>query len=183
MASPTEVKMQTIYLMTSRSSSRQRAHFTIFVPSAASSTNTQADTDKSTGVGNQTGTLINVVSAPMLSFMHEFKQRYTPALHSRQPFEIHPLGETDTTPTNTLEFAALRIPAPGVSENFLAPANDTTNRRCQEWTTDYIRHLVNMGYLDAEALEIVQSKRDPPSHGIGLLPVSGPASERNLAAA
>lgn len=44
----------------------------------------------------------------------------------------------------------------------------TTNKRCQEWTMEYIRHLVSKGYIGAQAIQIVQSKRDPPTHGIGL---------------
>ena len=33
---------------------------------------------------------------------------------------------------------------------------------------DYVRHLVSCGYLSYDAIQIVQSKRDPPNHGIGL---------------
>lgn len=44
----------------------------------------------------------------------------------------------------------------------------TTNRRCQEWTMEYIRHLVARDLIAAEAIQIIQAKRDPPSHGIGL---------------
>jgi Fe2+ transport system protein FeoA len=36
---------------------------------------------------------------------------------------------------------------------------------------DYVRRLVQLGYIDESAIEIVQSKRDPPSHGIGLVGV------------
>ncbi|RDW81305.1 uncharacterized protein DSM5745_04862 [Aspergillus mulundensis] len=142
MASRTEARTRTIYLMTSRSSSRQRAHFAIFVPSTASSTSTsiQMGTDTSTDVGNRSGTLINVIGAPMLGFMHEFRRQYIPALHSTEPFKMYPLSEvdeahivgrqpetqagedqgegvyqTDTTPTNALETAACQIPAPGVN--------------------------------------------------------------------
>jgi hypothetical protein len=45
----------------------------------------------------------------------------------------------------------------------------TTNRRCQEWTTGYVKRLVSAGYIIGEdAINIVQAQRDPPSHGIGL---------------
>lgn len=46
----------------------------------------------------------------------------------------------------------------------------TTNKRCQEWTMDFVRHLVSKSLITAEAIQIVQSKRDPPNHGIGLQP-------------
>ena len=44
----------------------------------------------------------------------------------------------------------------------------TTNRRCQEWTTDYVKRLVTAGYIGEDAVSTVQAQRDPPSHGIGL---------------
>lgn len=36
---------------------------------------------------------------------------------------------------------------------------------------EYVRSLVAKGYIGAEAIEIVQSHRDPPTFGIGLRPV------------
>lgn len=36
---------------------------------------------------------------------------------------------------------------------------------------EYVRHLVHLQYLDAGAIQIVQSKRDPPTHGVGLQPL------------
>jgi hypothetical protein len=38
---------------------------------------------------------------------------------------------------------------------------------------EYVRHLVAKGYIGPEAVEIVQSKRDPFTHGIGLRRVAG----------
>lgn len=37
---------------------------------------------------------------------------------------------------------------------------------------EYVSHLVAKGLIDEEAIEIVQSKRDPPTHGIGLRSVA-----------
>ncbi|KAF2679983.1 hypothetical protein K458DRAFT_393261 [Lentithecium fluviatile CBS 122367] len=65
-----------------------------------------------------------------------------------------------------MEIVATQVPAPGKSEDWFAPVNDTTNRRCQEWTMDYVRCLVTVGYIDSAAVSIVQSKRDPPAHGV-----------------
>jgi hypothetical protein len=45
-----------------------------------------------------------------------------------------------------------------------------TNKRCQEWTMEYIRHLVAKHFIQPEAIQIVQSRRDPPTHGIRLQP-------------
>ncbi|KFY04531.1 hypothetical protein V491_09324 [Pseudogymnoascus sp. VKM F-3775] len=36
---------------------------------------------------------------------------------------------------------------PRPSENFRAPVNDTTNKRCQEWTTEFVQRLVNNATL------------------------------------
>ncbi|KAL4796725.1 hypothetical protein BDV19DRAFT_387918 [Aspergillus venezuelensis] len=155
--------------ITSRQSPRQRSHFAIFIPSPSTPT---------------TGTLINVVGAPMTGFYHEFKRGYNPEKDSLDPYESHALVKvrdshifdlpedvrrTDNEPKGDMERAGVQIPAPRASENFLAPINGTTNRRCQEWTTDYIRLLVSKGYIDGEAIDIVQSKRDPPS---GLQPTA-----------
>jgi hypothetical protein len=35
---------------------------------------------------------------------------------------------------------------------------------------EYIRHLVSKRLIEPEAIQIVQSRRDPPTHGIGLQP-------------
>lgn len=36
---------------------------------------------------------------------------------------------------------------------------------------EYVRRLVHLGYIGADAIGIVQSKRDPPTHGVGLQPI------------
>jgi hypothetical protein len=48
----------------------------------------------------------------------------------------------------------------------------TTNRRCQEWTTDFVRRMVELGFIEPDALQIVQSHRDPPGFGVGLRSVN-----------
>ncbi|EFR01908.1 hypothetical protein MGYG_04908 [Nannizzia gypsea CBS 118893] len=161
---------RTISLVTFRNTAHQRAHFGIFIPSA---------TDQ------DFGTLIHAVGAPMVGYQIEFKRNYaledTQQQHTR--YDIGQIdskyiedttgGEIirDSTPKGAVEVAASKIPPPRISQNFLAPVNDTTNKRCQEWTMEYVRHLVHLEYLEPEAIQIVQSKRDPPSHGIGLLPL------------
>lgn len=37
---------------------------------------------------------------------------------------------------------------------------------------DYVRELVRENYIGSEAIEAVNSQRDPPNHGIGLQPVN-----------
>lgn len=36
---------------------------------------------------------------------------------------------------------------------------------------EYIRKIVAKGYIGEEAVQNVQSKQDPPTHGVGLRPV------------
>ncbi|CRG89793.1 hypothetical protein PISL3812_06832 [Talaromyces islandicus] len=162
---------RTIYLISSRNASFQRAHFAIFVPSEANPAQ---------------GSLINVVGAPMTGYQLEFERNYS---IPPENCEVVPIGQVDSsnvvdsttitpnqgqttnkdfTPQGNLEIAASQVPAPGVSANFMAPVKDVTNKRCQEWTMEYIRYLVSKGYLGSEAIQIVQYKRDAPDHGIGL---------------
>ncbi|PLB37149.1 uncharacterized protein BDW47DRAFT_107469 [Aspergillus candidus] len=160
---------RTIYLVSDRQASSQRAHFSLFVPSTADPTR---------------GTIIQVIGAPMTGYALEFKRNHSPS-SIQHSYETCPIGQvasahivdsthtaasTDCEPKGDIEIAAAQVPPPRISENFLAPVNDTTNKRCQEWTMEYIRHLVRKGLVDASAVEIVQSKRDPPGHGIGLQP-------------
>ncbi|OAL74425.1 hypothetical protein A7D00_0016 [Trichophyton violaceum] len=151
-------------------SAYQRARFRIFIPSV---------TDQ------DVGTLIHAVGAPMAGYKLEFKRNYS-LKDTQQQYTRYDIGQLDSqyiedspggalirdsVPKGAVEVAASQIPPPGISQNFLAPVNDTTNKRCQEWTMEYTRHLVHLGYLDAEAIQLVQSKRDPATHGIGLQPL------------
>ncbi|BCR88852.1 uncharacterized protein ACHE_50050A [Aspergillus chevalieri] len=162
---------RTIFLLSSRNAPFQRMHFAIFIPSPTSP-----------NAGR--GTLINVVGAPMAGYKLEFERNHVPASRQHyQHYELFPIGEVnvqhivdsedevhsvDDSPRGEIEIVATQVKQPGISENFLAPVNDTTNRRCQEWTMDYVRHLVKKGIIGEEAVEIVQGRRDPPEHGIGL---------------
>ncbi|PMD33309.1 hypothetical protein L207DRAFT_571503 [Hyaloscypha variabilis F] len=159
--------VRTLRLVSFRQSARMRAHFAIFVPSARD---------------ERIGTLIHVVGAPMAGYRLEFKRNYCPDA-SNQPHTVISIGQVyanhvvdsandlqsiDDRPNGDIEVAATQVPPPRISENFLQPVNDTTNRRCQEWTTDYVRRLVDLGYIGEEAVNTVHAQRDPPSHGIGL---------------
>ncbi|QSS66056.1 hypothetical protein I7I51_06907 [Histoplasma capsulatum] len=163
-----------VSLIAYRNAASQRAHFAIFVPTAS-------DQDR--------GTMIHVVGAPMAGYRLEFKRNYainlTLQLYTRLAIgqidsqHIVPDSDpqaplvTDSSPKCAIEVAATQIPPPAISQNFLAPVNNTTNRRCQEWTMDYVHRLVHHQYLNENAIQIVQSARDPPNHGVGLNPVGG----------
>lgn len=114
---------RTIYLVTSRNSPAQRAHFAVFIPTAAQP--------------NQ-GTLIQAIGAPMTGYILEFKRNYNPATDSLERYTLFPLGEVDSShivdsedgvkssdasPWDEIEKVAALIPTPGISENFLAPVN------------------------------------------------------------
>lgn len=115
--------MRTIYLILQRYASFQRAHFAIWVPSAA-------DPEK--------GTLINVVGAPMAGYELQFERNHRPAV-TRQNYEVFPIGQVhpdhiidspntsqgiDYNPKDNLEKTAAEIPPPRISQNFMAPVND-----------------------------------------------------------
>lgn len=185
---------RTVYPISARNTSFQRAHFSIFVPSAT-------NPDR--------GTKIHAVGALMAGYVLEFKRNYNPSLDPHD--QTFPIGQVhssdivdspdaapsiDSTPRGKIELAATQIPTPGINHNFMAPVNDvsnmthtlwryyriwmkltnlnfqTTNKRYQEWTMEYVRHLVAKGLIDEEVIEIVQSKRDSPTHGISLRSVT-----------
>lgn len=184
------LKIPTFLIGCSRSST-QRAHFSIFIPSSPDYT-----VDKAT-----LGVKLHVVGTPMMGFELEVRKDYNPAQEQSLSFQVGlgdvSIGEGKTVEDVVAEFVkvAERIPPPRKSENFLAPVNNVsckfhlkryllllgdpandchhqiTNRRCQEWTMDFVRKLVQSGWLPAAALDEVQRNRDPPSHGIGLRPV------------
>lgn len=143
-----------IYLHTERQSSKQRAHFSLFIPFSSS----QTPSEPSTLVPTQTtkGTKIHVVGAPMTGFALEFKRGYEPNSMALGRYELVRIGEVegrylglvgpgegvveegeeemreemgekfsvDDVPRNALEREAAKIPPPRRSENFRAPVND-----------------------------------------------------------
>lgn len=109
-----------LYLIKYRYTSTQRAHFAIFVPSAANA---------------HAGTLIHVVGSPMAGYQLEFKRNYNPS-ESQEPHTTVHIGEIgsqhvvdsahgpktkDTTPNGNIEKAANEVRPPGISQNFMAP--------------------------------------------------------------
>jgi hypothetical protein len=137
--------------------------------------------------GGDFGTLIHVVGSPMTGSALQFRRRYAPKDDDRHPRVLR-VGEIETqhihdyegergediTSKGSLEGVAAQIQPPRPSENFRAPINDvsvfffrmfafiltgqTTNRRCQEWTMDFVRRLVAVVYLDESLIKVVQSQ-------------------------
>lgn len=116
---------RTVYLILSRNAAHQRAHFSIFVPSAADS---------------QQGTLIHAVGAPMAGYQLQFKRNYSPEA-SKQLHQKWPIGEVDsqyivdstgtemtidTNPRGDIEKVASQCPTPRRNENFMAPVNEVS---------------------------------------------------------
>ncbi|KAJ5224968.1 hypothetical protein N7468_006193 [Penicillium chermesinum] len=71
---------------------------------------------------------------------------------------------TGSTPAGNIEIAASQVPTPGISQNFMAPVNYITNKRCQEWTMN----TSVIWLLKVSLARRQSSKRDPPSQEIGL---------------
>ena len=116
---------RTIFLISARNTSFQRAHFSIFVPSVT-------NPDR--------GTKIHIVGAPMAGYVLEFKRNYNPSLEPHDhTFAIGQVDSSDivdssdaapsidSTPRGKIELAATRVPAPGINQNFMAPINDVGN--------------------------------------------------------
>jgi hypothetical protein len=116
---------RTIYLVSYRNAAHQRAHFSIFVPSAAEL---------------KVGTLIHAVGAPMAGYTLEFKRNYSPDA-SAELHETWAIGEVDSQhivdstgtgrtkdsdPQGNIEKAASQCPTPRISENFMAPVNEVS---------------------------------------------------------
>ncbi|KAF2170598.1 hypothetical protein M409DRAFT_19415 [Zasmidium cellare ATCC 36951] len=176
-----------IYLLKIRPSPRQRAHFCTFIPYPE-----HASHDPSNKAEECRGTKIHVIGTP-LAMSLQFQSNFP--CHKEHDLEaVVRLGDVDdslivdifptkdeggrvlerTEPSGRLEREATSIRPPR-GGNVLALVDDVTNRRCQEWTMDYLRHLVKKGLLDASAVDIAQAERDPPGFGIGLRPVGGEA--------
>ncbi|KAJ5853931.1 hypothetical protein N7534_006474 [Penicillium rubens] len=71
---------RTIYLISARNTSFQRAHFSIFVPSAT-------NPDR--------GTKIHAVGAPMAGYVLEFKRNYNPSLEPHD--QTFPIGQVHSS--------------------------------------------------------------------------------------
>lgn len=114
---------RTVSLVSYRSTPSQRAHFGVFVLSA----------------DEAVGTLIQVVGAPMVGYVLEFKRNYCPDLTQRAN-SLFALGQVDsanivdsdtpvkefvdTIPNGNIEIAASEVQPPRISEDFMAPVND-----------------------------------------------------------
>lgn len=116
---------RTIYLVSDRTAAHQRAHFSIFVPSATNPSN---------------GTLIHAIGAPMFGYTLVFRRNYSPEPSNSLP-QIWAIGEVDSQhivdttgeeitddsdPRGDIEKAASQCPAPRISENFMAPVNEVS---------------------------------------------------------
>ncbi|OAL69832.1 hypothetical protein A7D00_5871 [Trichophyton violaceum] len=138
-----------LYLVAFRGAPSQRKHFAIFLPN-------EGETEK--------GTVIHVVGAPMAGYQHEFKRNYNPFM-SKTFHAVVQIGQIDKS--------HIAYPQGDNFEKSDTPIGDleVTNKRCQEWTVEFVDKLIEKNYIDAQAREIVQAHRDPPSHGVGLQPV------------
>lgn len=122
---------QILYLLTSRTSSAQRSHFALWIPSTANP---------------KKGTSIEVLGTPLTGYGLEFKRNYSLDGHTGQGCSIIPIGEVDTVnvagstdgsddgaPTTTdcvprgnIERVASQMLPPGVCESVFGPVNDVS---------------------------------------------------------
>lgn len=125
-----------VWLAKSRNSKAQRAHFAVFIPNTAHAA--QDPNDRSIPC---LGTQIHVVGTPMTGYVHEFKRNFDAAsspdierlvrlCEVESSIVVDPESDagfsTDSAPRGRLDREALRVPAPGRNENFMAPVNDVS---------------------------------------------------------
>ncbi|KIW35785.1 uncharacterized protein PV06_11875 [Exophiala oligosperma] len=106
----------------------------------------------------------------MAGFQLEIKENYDLAA-TLQQYTSHLLGQVPASSTAAIRQLASTVRPPGISQNFMAPVDGVNNKRCQEWTAEYVQLLVQRQFLNQTARQILQSERDPPAFGIGLNPV------------
>ncbi|CAG9989234.1 unnamed protein product [Clonostachys byssicola] len=169
---------RSMYLAKYRNTNTQRAHFAIFIPDAEYD---RAGLSQDYRSSPCKGTKIHVVGEPMLvGFQLEIKHDYecdtSPDLkelvhigyinsdHVRTPSSSE-LRQGDNC-RGRLEREALKVPPPPNGQNIRAPINGATTRRCQEWTMEYLSHLVAKGLVHPSTLSKVQEERDAPNFGI-----------------
>ncbi|KAJ4408642.1 hypothetical protein N0V82_009657 [Gnomoniopsis sp. IMI 355080] len=178
-----------IYLLKFRNNSKQRWHFAIYLQNPAYENVDPADKTK-----HSYGHLIHVVGTPMNGYIHEFVTNFAPertASLREAPllgkitvpagYIIDPANDDENhekrhVAQDQLEKAASTVAPPRKSENFMAPVDGVKNRRCQEWTMDFLKLLVTKGFITQSAYAIAQAQRDPPSHGVGLQPITRTAA-------
>ncbi|KFA75740.1 hypothetical protein S40288_04954 [Stachybotrys chartarum IBT 40288] len=169
---------RSVYLAKYRSSSRQRAHFAIFIPDIGIE---GRDLGKSFRSASTKGTVIHVIGEPVLAgYALEIKRNYE-CKESRDLEELVLLGHVDPAnvynPTDTefvkndkartaIEREAVRVPPPPRGQNVRAPINGVTTKRCQEWTMEFLYRLVEKRLIPSAAVSIAQDHRDAPTLGI-----------------
>ncbi|KAF4553641.1 Hypothetical protein D9617_6g093720 [Elsinoe fawcettii] len=169
-----------VYLAKYQPSPSQRRHFGIFIPYAA-----YAETNLGEQRTSVLGCQIHVVGTPMSGFAHEFKRNFNPFDDVEKCEKMVEIGSIEVelcssppdgtaaflreqSPRSKLEREALVVDTPRGGQNPLERVDGVKNRRCQEWTIDYVRHLVKKGWLKDAAVGTVQSERDEPDFGVGL---------------
>ncbi|KAK9438247.1 hypothetical protein VB005_09255 [Metarhizium brunneum] len=168
---------RSVYLAKYRGSPSQRAHFAIFIPN---STNDNPDLDKDWKSKPCMGTVIHVVGEPLMKgYSLEFKRNEcstSPDIH-----ELVFLGTVDSThihdppspnfvreahPRQALEQEIATIAPPPRGQDIRAPIDGVRTKRCQEWTMECLSRLEEQCLISSGAVDIAQSHRDAPNHGI-----------------
>ncbi|GJN68192.1 hypothetical protein PLICBS_002235 [Purpureocillium lilacinum] len=139
-----------VYLALHPGGPNSRTHFAIFIPHA-----NLADKDlavPSFKDASCAGTIVQVVGEPLMSgFVLEFKRNFDcSTAHDLRRLAL--LGNVNTE--NIYD------------GDFTGGGPVVKTKRCQEWTMVYVMRLVDQGLIHAEAIDIVQRHRDPPTRGI-----------------
>ncbi|KAM3422417.1 hypothetical protein BST61_g2768 [Cercospora zeina] len=161
-----------IYLARYRESTRQRAHFALFVPNEADD---RAGLSQNYRDSPCRGTVIHVVGEPIIAGRNydcSNSRRLGALVRLGYVDEAHIYASSgttatkDSTPRAPLEREATLVPPPPRGQNVRAPIDGVNTRRCQEWTMEYLQRLVAKNHIETQALAIANNERDPPNLGI-----------------
>ncbi|KAF4553642.1 Hypothetical protein D9617_6g093730 [Elsinoe fawcettii] len=169
-----------VWLLKFQPAPRQRHHFAIFIPYKSC-----AGADPRASGATCKGTQIHVVGTPMGGFIHEFKRDFD-CTASNSCVKAVRLGDMDAAladehnggyvkedrPRSQIDRLALTVQPPRGGQVATEPVDGDKNRRCQEWTMDFLAAVVRKGWLTQRAVDAAQAERDPPEFGVGLRPVN-----------
>ncbi|KAG8631132.1 hypothetical protein KVT40_000272 [Elsinoe batatas] len=159
-----------LYLAKYQPTPSQRRHFGIFIPYPS-----HADHDPDDRPAPILGSQIHVIGNPMSGSVHEFKRAFNPFAKGERCEKLVLLGfidgefcsdgpegvegvVRDHVPRSRVERKAVRVEAPRGGRMCWRGWMRGKNRRCQEWTMDFLKRLVEKGWVDEGAVRVAEGR-------------------------
>ncbi|KAF2225527.1 hypothetical protein BDZ85DRAFT_316700 [Elsinoe ampelina] len=174
-----------LYLAKYQPTPSQRRHFGVFIPYPSHAHHDP--NDKTTPI---LGCQMHVIGNPMSGFVHEFKRAFNPFAEGEKCEKLVLLGYIngslcsdghngggevvrERVPRSGVEREAVGVEAPRGGQDVLERVDGVKNRRCQEWTMEFLKRLVVKGWVEGDVVEVAEGERDEPGFGVGLRKVGG----------